>query len=95
MYVVRAVDELVNAKVPRLTREDNGGTGKGKVITVTYIGKPYTHRAPAVMVMPVLPQVQYGGIQRTTINYRNSSINMKVSQAFDGDKPTTLYTRKE
>jgi hypothetical protein len=64
MYVVRAVDALVLSG--RITREESGTTGKGKVITVSYVvtGKEHNGRAPAVMVMPVLPQVKYGGVAR-------------------------------
>lgn len=95
MYVVRAIDELV--KSGRLTSESNDKKAKAKVTTLTYVvtGNERKGRAVAVATVPVLPQVRYGGIQRTTINYRNSSISMKMGIPFDGEHPITLYTRKE
>ena len=55
--VYRRVEYLVESG--RLAMEDNGGIGKGKIVTLTYIGKPVTHRAAQVQVMPTLRQVAY------------------------------------
>lgn len=89
---VEVVDEDGNKSIVEVE-----GTGKGKVILVKYnpTGKEYVGRAAKSATVPVLPQVRYGGIQRTTVNYRNSSISMKMGIPFDGEHPTTLYTRKE
>jgi hypothetical protein len=76
----------------RITTEK---VGKARVVKVVVTGKEYSGRCPALMVMPILPQVRYGNIQGTTINYRDSVVAMKVSIPFDGEHPTTLYTRKE
>jgi predicted transcriptional regulator len=72
----------------RITTEK---VGKARVVKVVATGKEYKGRCPALMVMPVLPQVRYGNIQGKTINYRNSQVIVAI---YDASAPT-LYTRKE
>jgi predicted RNA-binding Zn-ribbon protein involved in translation (DUF1610 family) len=64
MYVVRAIDELV--KSGRLVCESNDKKAKAKVTTLTYVvtGNERAGRCPKEQVMPVLPQVKYGGVAR-------------------------------